>query len=216
MRNRMAPDEPTTTRVALLAETTLVRHALSLLLRRFAGVEVAAEAAHAREVDWAATRPDVMVAVGRRWRVEEISSLVRAVPSAPLVVVSGSDDPRDARLALGAGASGYLLLRSEPHDLARAIRAAIDGAPWVSPVVADRLAQERRSAARAARPFHLSHRESEVLELLALGHTNREIACLLAVSPRTVESHRSSIVQKVGLRRRADLAHCARTVGLVP
>lgn len=213
-----APTDPSgpTPRVALLAEATLVRHALSLLLRLSVGVEVVAEAAHPPQVDWAGTRPDVVVVAGRRLRVEEISSLVRALPTAPVVVLSGSDDPRDARLTLGAGASGYVSLWSEPDDLGRSIRAAAEGCPWLPPAVADRLAQERRAAAKAARPFRLSRRESEVLELLALGHTNREIACLLSVSPRTIEAHRSSIVQKVGLRRRSDLARCARTVGLVP
>ena len=112
---------------------------------------------------------------------------------------------------LEAGADAYLLKDADLTELVEGIRRAARGASYVQPALGARLARLEDDDPMAA----LSDRELEVLRLLALGHTNQEIAGKLYLSVRTVEAHRTHINQKLGISSRADLVHCALQGGLL-
>ncbi len=162
----------------------------------------------------AAHRPDVLVLdlhMPDGSSVELISELARRRPRTHVVVVSAEDALGFAQRALGAGADGYVLKERADGELADAVSAASRGAQYVSAPISDRLTEARRALTGGA----LSGRETEVLLLIALGHTNLEIAARLGVSPRTVETHRAHVHRKLGLRTRAELVGYALRTGLL-
>jgi two-component system response regulator NreC len=117
------------------------------------------------------------------------------------------NDPAFAREALRAGALGYVLKESANSDLVDAVHAAVQGRTYLQPQLGARLAAEPPQPARS--DGDLSERETGVLELIALGHTNTEIAEQLYLSVRTIESHRAHIQQKLRLSTRAELVRYA-------
>ncbi|MGD0386479.1 MAG: response regulator transcription factor [Solirubrobacteraceae bacterium] len=121
------------------------------------------------------------------------------------MVLTAEREPMFARRALGAGALGFVAKESADDDLPAAIRAAARGERYVSAAVAAGLEATRRSFAED----RLTAREIEVLRLIALGHTSAEVARALALSPRTVETHRARIHKKLGLATRAELVSYA-------
>ncbi len=120
------------------------------------------------------------------------------------------DDPAYAREAFRVGAKGYVVKHAAGSELVNAIRAAAAGETFVNPKLGARLAAEPEGP-----PGGLTPRESEVLGLIAKGHTNPEIAERLVVSIRTVETHRAAIHRKVGTTNRAELVSFAHKHGLV-
>jgi two-component system response regulator NreC len=132
-----------------------------------------------------------------------------------VLVLSMQDDPRYVREAFEAGASGYVLKEAADAEVVGAIREVAGGGRYVHPALGARLvAADAEERARAdADP--LSDREREVLRLLALGHTNQEIAKMLYLSVRTVETHRAHIMQKLRLTTRAELVRYAIDTGLL-
>ena len=137
--------------------------------------------------------------------IELIGRLRAEVPGTEVVVESMEDSPVFARAALDAGAIGYVLNDSADGELALAIRRAARGLRYVSPRVAAGLDAFRRAAGEDG----LSERETEVVRLIALGHTNVEIAALLHLSRRTVETHRARVQDKLGLAKRWELVQYA-------
>jgi two-component system response regulator NreC len=123
------------------------------------------------------------------------------------------NDPAFAREALRAGALGYVLKESANAELVEAVHAATEGRTYLQPQLGARLAAE--PAAPAKSDDDLSERETEVLKLIALGHTNTEVAEQLYLSVRTVESHRAHIQQKLRLSTRAELVRFALEHGLL-
>ena len=125
------------------------------------------------------------------------------------------DDPRYVREAFEAGASGYVLKEAADTEVVGAVRAVAEGERYVHPSLGAKLfaaeAEERRRAERDP----LSDREREILRLLALGHTNQEIAKMLFISVRTAETHRAHIMQKLQLSSRAELVRYALAEGLL-
>jgi two-component system response regulator NreC len=122
------------------------------------------------------------------------------------------DDPAFAREAMRAGALGYVLKEAADAELVEAVRMAAGGGTYLHPRLGARLAAEPdRNAAKDA----LTDREREVLKLIALGHTNSEVAAQLYLSVRTVESHRAHIQQKLQLQTRAELVRYALDNGLI-
>jgi DNA-binding NarL/FixJ family response regulator len=120
------------------------------------------------------------------------------------------DDPRYVRDAIAAGASGYVLKEAADAELVAAIRHVAAGGSYVSHALAVRIAAAEKKAQNtvtASEP--LSELEHEVLRLITLGHTNREIAEKLDASIRTAEAHRAHIMRKLGLRSRAELVRYA-------
>ena len=169
----------------------------------------------------ARAKPDV-VADGRRDARRERAS--RCVPtllhehgrSAKVLVLSMQDDPRYVREAFAAGASGYVLKEAADTEVVAAIReVAAGGALRPSRSSARGSSPPRPRSARPRRADPLSEREREVLRLLALGHTNQEIAKQLFISVRTAETHRAHIMQKLRLASRAELVRYALAHGLL-
>jgi two-component system response regulator NreC len=123
------------------------------------------------------------------------------------------EDPAFARQALRAGALGYVLKEAADEELLQAVRLAAHGQTYLNPRLGARLAAE--PAVPAALPGDLTEREVEVLRLIALGHTNSEIAAQLYLSVRTIESHRAHIQQKIRRTSRAELVQYALEHGFV-
>lgn len=128
-------------------------------------------------------------------------------PDTAVVVLTMQEDPAFAREALRAGARGYVLKQAASTELVQAIRTAAAGGTWLNPAVGARMAGA--AAMPAGPPIDLTRRELDVLSLIALGHTNREIAAQLRLSVRTVETHRAHIQQKLGRSTRAELVRYA-------
>jgi two-component system response regulator NreC len=124
------------------------------------------------------------------------------------------DDPRYVREAFAAGAHGYVLKEAADTELVTAVREVARGGSYVHPALGARMAADA-AAANAAEHDPLSDREREVLRLLALGHTNQEIAQMLFISVRTAETHRAHIMQKLSLETRAELVRYALAQGLL-
>lgn len=199
-----------TVRIVLADDHAVMRSGLRMLLEAEAGFEVVAEAGDAE----AARRyvkghhPDVLILdlnMPGGSGLEAIPLLRSESPDTNVVVLTMQRDPAFARQALAAGALGYVLKSAADDELVLAVRLAAGGEPYLNPQLGARLAAQPADH----RPGGLSEREVEILRLIALGHTNPEIAGQLYVSVRTVEAHRSHIHQKLGLDSRADLVKFA-------
>jgi two-component system response regulator NreC len=142
-----------------------------------------------------------------------VEAFVDRFPSALILVLSMVDSPADVRRALEAGAKGYMLKGAASAELSDAISRILRGESYVQPALGVVLAGHgSRAATHADSAAALTEREREVLSLLAIGHTNPEIATLLYLSPRTVESHRANLQRKLGVRSRADLVRAAAEI----
>jgi two-component system response regulator NreC len=207
-----------TTTVVIADDHAVVRSGLKTLLDAEPGFEVTAEA---RDVRTAMTlvraqRPDVLVLdlnMPGDPSLPAIPELLEASPGTAIVVLTMQNDPAFAREALRAGALGYVLKESANAELVEAVHAATEGRTYLQPQLGARLAAE--PAKPDTSEDDLSDRETEVLQLIALGHTNTEIAEQLYLSVRTVESHRAHIQQKLRLSTRAELVRYALEHGLL-
>ena len=132
-----------------------------------------------------------------------------------IVFLTGSGDIWLATQALKLGANGYVLKQSASDELITAIRAAIDGQTYITPIIASQVLQNLLSHPHTADGPALTAREREVLQLLAEGRTLKEAAAILNVSPRTIEFHRNNLADKTGLRTTAELTRYAVRQGLV-
>jgi len=132
-------------------------------------------------------------------------------PATQIVVLTMQNEPAYARQALGAGVLGYVLKDAADAELVEAVRRAAVGDTYLNPRLGARVAAEPPPGP----PGGLSEREVEVLRMIALGHTNADIAQLLFISVRTVETHRSHIQQKLRLGSRADLVRYALEHNLI-
>jgi two-component system, NarL family, response regulator NreC len=132
-----------------------------------------------------------------------------------VLLLSMQDDPRYLREAFAAGASGYVLKEAADTEVVDAVRAVAAGERYVHPALGARLVQAEAEERRRADEDPLSEREREVLRLLALGHTNQEIAKMLYISVRTAETHRAHIMQKLRLSSRAELVRYALAEGML-
>lgn len=207
-------------RVVIVDDHAVVRAGLKLLLDQEEDLEVVAEAGSADEGVRAARleKPNVIlldVVMPGRSGIEACEELIKASKGAKVLVLSMQDDPSYVREAFAAGASGYMLKEAADTELVHAIREVAGGGRYVHPTLGARLAQAEVEAARRAASDPLSEREREVLRLLALGHTNQEIAKSLFISVRTAETHRAHIMQKLGLGTRAELVRYALANGLL-
>jgi DNA-binding NarL/FixJ family response regulator len=147
--------------------------------------------------------------------LEIIPTLLKENPKTKVLVLSMQDDPRYVRAAFDAGASGYVLKEAADNDVVAAVREVAGGGRYVDPELGARLVSAESEERRLAEENPLSERESEVLRLLALGHTNQEIAEQLFISVRTAETHRAHIMQKLRLSSRAELVRHALDRGLL-
>ena len=205
-------------RVLIVDDHAVVRSGLRLVLEREDDIEVVGEAGNADDGVRVARleKPDVVlldVVMPGRSGIEAAAEVIEASGGAKLLVLSMQDDPSYVREAFAVGASGYLLKEAADVELVQAIRDVAAGNRYVHPALGARLAQAEVDAARRSADDPLSDREREVLRLLALGHTNQEIAKELFISVRTAETHRAHIMRKLGLGTRADLVRYALANG---
>jgi two-component system response regulator NreC len=199
--------------IVLADDHTIVRSGLRLLLDAEAGMQVVAEAADAEEASRRvlAYKPSVLVldlTMPGGSSLEAIPRMLEASPRTAVVVLTMESEPQFARAALRAGALGFVLKEAADTELVQAVRAAAAGLRYLNPQLGATIAAEPDAPGGA--PDGLSDREVEVLRLVALGHTNAEIAAQLYLSVRTVESHRSRIQHKTGTSTRAELVTYAR------
>jgi two-component system response regulator NreC len=209
-----------TIRVLIVDDHAVVRAGLRLVLEREEDMEVVAEAGSAEEGIRAARleKPDVVlldVVMPGGSGIGAAPQMLAAAKGAKVLVLSMQDDPTYVREAFAAGASGYLLKEAADSDLVHAVREVAAGGTYVHPTLGARLAQAEVDAARRAADDPLSEREHEVLRLLALGHTNQEIAKQLYISVRTAETHRAHIMQKLRIGTRAELVRYALANGML-
>jgi two-component system response regulator NreC len=199
--------------IVIADDHQVVRAGLRMLLEAETGFQVVAEAGDVPTTERrvAAYHPRVLILDLNMPGESSLPAIPRLRASSPgtnIVVLTMQNDPAFAREALRAGATGYVLKEAADTELVQAVRMAADGRTYLNPELGARLAAE--PAAPDGPPDDLSAREIEVLRLIALGHTNSEIASRLYLSVRTVESHRAHIQQKTRRTSRADLVAYAR------
>jgi DNA-binding NarL/FixJ family response regulator len=204
-------------RILIADDHGVVRSGLKLLLDRQSDIEVVAEAEDGIEAleKVLATKPDVAildVAMPRMTGLQATHEIKKQAPDTQVLILSMHDDERYLYEALRAGASGYVLKAAAGEDLLDAVRAAGRGEPFLTPAAQQTLIRD--FLARGAQP-ELTPREQEVVKLIAEAHTNKEIAEILHLSEKTVESHRANVLQKLGMRDRVELVRYAIRHGLV-
>jgi two-component system response regulator NreC len=202
-------------RIVLADDHAVVRSALRLLLDAEDDFEVVAEAGDIESTlrYVRGHRPDVVILdlnMPGGPTLGAVPEMRRTAPGTEIVVLTMQSELTYARQAMQAGVLGYVLKEAVEEELVSAVRMAADGKTYLQPELGARLAAESGDA-----PDGLSEREVEILRLVALGHTNSEIAEQLFLSVRTVESHRAHIQQKLRLAKRSDLVRYALDHGLL-
>jgi DNA-binding NarL/FixJ family response regulator len=216
---------PASIRVVIADDHAVVREGLRSLVEAQPGISVVGEAADGQEAWQCACdlEPDVLVldlsmpGVGGAEAAERIA---RECPRVRVLALTMHEERGYVSRVLRAGAAGYVLKRTASSELVRAIRAVASGGTYVDPSLAGALLAD--SSARAVRPpradgaarlGELTARETEVLRLVARGHSNKEIAVALEISVKTVETHKANAMTKLGLRTRAAVVRFAMDEG---
>jgi len=207
-------------RVVLVDDHAVVRSGLRLLLEAQDDLEVIGEGGSAQDAVFRARalKPDVMlldVVMPGESGIEVLPELLKESPETKILVLSMQDDPSYVREAFAAGARGYVLKEAADEEVVSAVREVAGGGSYVHPALGARMVAADAAERAAAEADPLSEREREVLRLLAMGHTNQEIAGRLYISVRTAESHRAHIMQKLRLSTRAELVRYALANGLL-
>ena len=205
-------------KIVVADDHVVVRRGLRLLLDAADDFEVVAEAGNVADARRyvRAHRAAVLVLdlnMPGDDSLEAIPEIIAETPGTAVVVLTMQSDTGFARSALRAGAKGYVLKEAADDELVEAVRAAAGGETYLNPRLGARLAAEPPEP--SGPPDDLTEREVEILRLIALGHTNGEIASQLYLSVRTVESHRAHIQQKLRRTTRAELVRYALDNGLV-
>jgi two-component system response regulator NreC len=203
-------------RLILADDHAVVRSGLRMLLDSESDFEVVAEASNVEDARRYVRghHPKVLVLdlnMPGGSSLEAIPAIRAESPDTEIVVLTMQQEPAFAREALRAGALGYVLKEAADDELVEAVRRAAVGESYLNPKLGARIAAEPPPGP----PDDLSEREADVLRLIALGHTNAEIAAQLYLSVRTVETHRSHIQQKLRLSTRAELVSYALERGLI-
>jgi two-component system, NarL family, response regulator NreC len=201
-----------TVSIALADDHAVVRSGLRMLLESEPGFEVVAEAGELDEIQHVVDEatPDVLLLDVHMRGGASLDLIPGLAESTRVLVLTMQDDPGYARTAMRAGARGYVLKEAEDAELVQAVRIVATGGTYLDPAVGGKvLAGAHDSQAQ------LTDREREVLGLIALGHTNAEVAKLLFLSLRTVETHRANIHRKLETDSRAELVRHALELGLV-
>jgi two-component system response regulator NreC len=207
-------------RVLIVDDHAVVRSGLHLLLDAEDDIEVIGEAGDVKEAifEARAKKPDVVlmdVIMPGETGIEGVPQVLKEAPGSNVLVLSMQDDPRYVREAFAAGASGYVLKEAADAEVVGAVREIAAGGKYVHPALGARLVTAEAEAKAREDADPLSEREREVMRLLALGHTNQEIAQMLYISVRTAETHRAHIMQKLRLSTRAELVRHAIEQGLL-
>jgi two-component system response regulator NreC len=204
-------------KVVLADDHSVVRQGLRLMLDAQPNLRVVAEAGDVETTlrMTRAHRPRVLVLdlnMPGRPSLEAIPELLEASPETRIVILTMQDEPALAQAALRAGASGYVVKDAAGDELVQAVQLALQDQTYLHPQLGARIASQEPETGP---DDDLSDREREVLKLIALGHTNGEIATHLFLSVRTVESHRAHIQQKLAMSTRSELVRYAIERGLI-
>lgn len=200
-----------TTRVLIADDHPVLRSGLRVLLAADSDLEVVGEAGTGEEALRLAEelRPDVVlldIGMPGESGIETVRRLKAKLPALKVLFLSMHEEEGMLLEALNAGGDGYLVKRADEAEIVQAIRAVRRGDVYIHPAMTRALLSQAEPAERPPGPVEpLTHREIDVLRLLARGNTNRQIAELLALSIRTVESHRANLMGKLGLSSRVEL-----------
>ncbi len=198
----------------------IVRSGVRMLLDQQEGMRVVAEAEDGVDAVQLALKhkPDALVldvSMPRMTGIQATHEIKQHLPDAAIVLLSMHDDQRYFYEALKAGAAGYVLKRSADSQLVDAVRAALRGEPFISPVAEEELIRNWLEEGDDGTASELTPRELEVVKLIAEAYTNKQIAQTLNVSEKTVESHRGNVLAKLGMRDRVELVRYAIRRGLI-
>jgi len=215
--------EPGMTRILLADDHGLVRQGLSLILNGEPDLVVVAEAGDGAEAVEFAARGDVDLAIldiamPRMTGLQAAREISRRAPGLRILMLSMYDNEQYFFEALKAGASGYVLKSVADRDLVEACRAVRRGEPFVYAGAITALIRDYLQRNRNGEPIPnsiLTPREEEIVKMIAEGHSSKEIADTLIISAKTVDRHRSNILQKLGMHDRLDLTRYAIRAGLV-
>jgi two-component system, NarL family, response regulator NreC len=215
----MSPQTGQRIRVFLMDDHAIVREGLRLLLRRHRDIQVVGEAGKVEDALQFTEPTDVIIAdllMPDARGPKLVEALRERHPDSRILVLTMVDNPADVHLSLAAGANGYMLKEAAASDLVDAIRRVAAGHEYLQPSLGAIVTRAAEAGLAGGRPFGpLSDRERDVLRLVALGHTNSEVGQMLGIAQRTVESHRTHILRKLGLRSRAELVRYAAETGIV-
>jgi DNA-binding NarL/FixJ family response regulator len=209
-------------RVVVADDHAMLRDGLTALLRSASDIEVVGEASSGEEAIAACDRlhPDLVlmdVAMPGLGGLEATLAIRSQHPDVRVLVLTQHENPEYVRRFLKAGAAGYMLKRSAGADLARAIRAAMEGGLVLDPGIARTIVEETSAAAPTSDAAYetLTSREKQVLKLVAEGHSNKEVADVLEISVKTAMTHREHLMQKLGVHNRTDLIRFAIRAGVI-
>jgi DNA-binding NarL/FixJ family response regulator len=207
-------------RILLADDHALVRAGMRALLGEVPGFEVVAETGDGREALQLTRerRPDIAlldISMPGLNGLEVVARIAHDHPATRVIIVSMHADDESVRRALAAGAAGYLLKNSDRSELELALRAVARGDTWLSPALTKRVVAAYMQGASPPAGEVLTPRQREVLQLVAEGHSNKEIASRLNVALKTVETHRTELMDRLGIHGVASLVRYAIQVGLV-
>ena len=211
---------PLKTRVLLADDHPMVRRGLRMVLDAEPDIEVVAEAGDGAEAVQLATVGEVDLAVldvamPRMTGLQAAAELKRRKPELRTLMLSMYDSEQYFFEALKAGASGYVLKSAADRDLVEAVRSAMRGEPFLYPAAVTALIRDYLERGDGAPEDPLTPRELEIVKLVAEGYSSDEIAETLVISKKTVEHHRSHVLEKLGMRDRVELTRYAIRRGLV-
>jgi DNA-binding NarL/FixJ family response regulator len=209
--------------VLLVDDHNIVRQGLKALLLAEGDITIVAEAQTGREAVQLASKlhPEVVVMdlampLLNGW--EATRQILKAIPSARIVVLSTYGDDDHIQQAIAAGAAAYLLKQTAAADLVKAIREVKKGNAYFSPAIAKRLREQTCRPSSQGTPANLADltpREAEVLQLIAEGFANKQIAAELGLSVKTVEKHRQQVMHKLNIHDIAGLVRHAAEKGII-
>jgi DNA-binding NarL/FixJ family response regulator len=207
-------------RILIADDHGIVRAGIRLLLERQAGLEVIAEAADGVEAvaQALASRPDLCildVGMPRMTGLQAAREIRSQLPGVRVLMLSMHDDEHYLFEALKAGASGYVLKREADQDLVGAVRAVGRGEAFITNAAERSIIRQWMADGSQGPVIPLTPREEEVVKLIAEAHTNAQIAKILYLAEKTVESHRANVLRKLGMRDRVQLVRYAIRRGLV-
>jgi DNA-binding NarL/FixJ family response regulator len=214
---------PLKTRILLADDHTVVRQGLRFILDSEPDLEVVAEASNGNEAVVRALKDDIDLAIldiamPTMTGLQAARELSRHRPELKMLILSMHDDEGYLYEALKAGTAGYVLKSVADRDLVEAVRAAMRGEPFLYAGAERALVRDYVQRARAGEELSedpLTPREQQIVKLIAESNTNRQIAELLMISEKTVETHRANILEKLGMRDRVELTRYAIRRGFV-
>ena len=215
---------PKPIRIMIADDHTIVRQGLARLLNDQPDLKIVGQAVNGREaVDKSLKlKPDIVImdiAMPQLNGIEAAKRIRKKLPKAKVLILSMYSHEHYIHELLETGISGYLLKDSSGRDIIKAIHAAMNDETFLSPsiskVLVDSYRSPRKSSSRAERYKQLSNREREVFQLIAEGHSTRQIADMLCVSISTIKSHRANIMEKLDVDTSVKLVHFAIQLGLV-